>query len=72
MSSKRLYEARQRSEGPAQYMSTACRYDPSCVTPIGSIGNKGITTIEAIGKTPQGRVLQQAWLELEVVQCGYC
>jgi isoquinoline 1-oxidoreductase alpha subunit len=53
-------------------MSTACRYDPSCVTPIGSIGNKGITTIEAIGKTPQGRVLQQAWLELEVVQCGYC
>ena len=35
----------------------------SCVTPIGSIGNKGVTTIEAIGKTPQGRVLQQAWLE---------
>jgi isoquinoline 1-oxidoreductase alpha subunit len=44
----------------------------SCVTPIGSIGNKGVTTIEAIGKTPEGRVLQQAWLELEVVQCGYC
>ncbi|MBA0085929.1 MAG: (2Fe-2S)-binding protein, partial [Acidobacteria bacterium Pan2503] len=44
----------------------------SCVTPLGSIGNKSVTTIEAIGKTPQGRALQQAWLELEVVQCGYC
>jgi isoquinoline 1-oxidoreductase alpha subunit len=44
----------------------------SCVTPVGSIGNKAITTIEAIGKTPQGSALQQAWLDLEVVQCGYC
>jgi isoquinoline 1-oxidoreductase alpha subunit len=44
----------------------------SCVTPIGSIGNKAITTIEVVGKTPQGRALQQAWLDLEVVQCGYC
>jgi isoquinoline 1-oxidoreductase subunit alpha len=44
----------------------------SCVTPIGSVGNKTITTIEAVGKTPQGKALQQAWLDLEVVQCGYC
>jgi isoquinoline 1-oxidoreductase subunit alpha len=44
----------------------------SCVTPIGSIGNKAVTTIEAVGKTPQGKALQQAWLDLEVVQCGYC
>jgi len=44
----------------------------SCVTPIGSIGNKAITTIEAVGKTPQGKAVQQAWLELDVVQCGYC
>ena len=44
----------------------------SCVTPIGSIGNKAITTIEAVGKTAQGRALQKAWLDLEVVQCGYC
>ena len=44
----------------------------SCVTPIGSIGDKSITTIEAVGKTPQGKALQQAWLDLEVVQCGYC
>jgi isoquinoline 1-oxidoreductase subunit alpha len=44
----------------------------SCVTPIGSIGNKSITTIEAVGKTAQGKALQQAWLDVEVVQCGYC
>jgi len=44
----------------------------SCVTPIGDIGGKIITTIEAIGQTPQGKALQQAWLDLEVVQCGYC
>ena len=44
----------------------------SCVTPIGSIGNKAITTIEAVGKTPQGRAVQKAWLDVEVVQCGYC
>jgi len=44
----------------------------SCVTPIGAIGDKAITTIEAIGDTPIGKKLQQAWLELDVVQCGYC
>ena len=44
----------------------------SCVTPIGSIGNRPITTIEAIGATAPGRKIQQAWLDLEVIQCGYC
>ena len=44
----------------------------SCVTPIGSIGNRAITTIEAVGATPPGRKIQQAWLDLEVIQCGYC
>lgn len=44
----------------------------SCVTPIGTVGDKAITTIEAIGETPIGKALQQAWLELDVVQCGYC
>ena len=44
----------------------------SCITPIDSIGDSQITTIEAIGKTPQGLALQRAWLEREVVQCGYC
>ncbi len=44
----------------------------SCVVPIGSIGERAITTIEAIAATPQGRKVQQAWLDLEVIQCGYC
>jgi isoquinoline 1-oxidoreductase subunit alpha len=44
----------------------------SCITPIGSIGDGVVTTIEAVGNTPQGRALQQAWLDLNVVQCGYC
>ena len=44
----------------------------SCVTRINSIGDKAITTIEAIGDTPLGKKLQQAWLDLDVVQCGYC
>lgn len=44
----------------------------SCVTPVGNIADRAITTIEAIGSTPQGQAVQRAWLELEVVQCGYC
>jgi isoquinoline 1-oxidoreductase alpha subunit len=44
----------------------------SCVTTIDSIGDSAVTTIEAIGDTPQGQALQRAWLDLEVVQCGYC
>jgi isoquinoline 1-oxidoreductase subunit alpha len=44
----------------------------ACVTPIGSIGEKAVTTIEAVGDTPIGKKLQRAWLDLEVVQCGYC
>jgi isoquinoline 1-oxidoreductase subunit alpha len=31
-----------------------------------------VTTIELIGETPIGKKVQQAWLDLEVVQCGYC
>jgi len=44
----------------------------SCVTPVGSIADRAITTIEGIGSTSQGQAVQRAWLELEVVQCGYC
>ena len=43
----------------------------SCITPIDSIGPSEITTIEAIGKTAVGAKIQKAWLEQEVVQCGY-
>jgi isoquinoline 1-oxidoreductase alpha subunit len=44
----------------------------SCVTPIRTIGDRTVTTIEAVGTTPVGKALQQAWLDLDVVQCGYC
>ena len=44
----------------------------SCVTPISSVGNGAVTTIEGISTTPQGEALQRAWLDLDVVQCGYC
>jgi len=44
----------------------------SCLLPVGSIGNRAITTIEGIGATPIGAKVQKAWLDLEVVQCGYC
>jgi isoquinoline 1-oxidoreductase alpha subunit len=44
----------------------------SCQTPVDSVGDSAVTTIEAIGGTPQGAAVQKAWLELEVVQCGYC
>ena len=44
----------------------------SCITPIDSIGTSEITTIEAVGATAAGAKIQKAWLDLEVVQCGYC
>jgi isoquinoline 1-oxidoreductase subunit alpha len=44
----------------------------SCITPIDSIEKAAITTIEAIGATASGAGIQKAWLDHEVVQCGYC
>jgi isoquinoline 1-oxidoreductase alpha subunit len=44
----------------------------SCVLPVSAIGDKTVTTIEAVGKTPSGQKVQQAWLDIDVVQCGYC
>jgi isoquinoline 1-oxidoreductase alpha subunit len=44
----------------------------SCRLPVGSIGERHVTTIEAIGATAAGAKVQKAWLDLEVVQCGYC
>ena len=44
----------------------------SCLLPVGTIGAKQITTIEGIGATPAGAKVQKAWLDLEVIQCGYC
>jgi isoquinoline 1-oxidoreductase subunit alpha len=44
----------------------------SCLLAVGSIGDRAITTIEGIGATPAGAKAQKAWLDLEVIQCGYC
>ena len=44
----------------------------SCLLPVGSIGQRKVTTIEAVGATPTGAKVQRAWLDLEVIQCGYC
>ncbi|WP_343617224.1 (2Fe-2S)-binding protein [Novosphingobium sp.] len=44
----------------------------SCQLPLGAIGTRRITTIEGVGKTPAGAKIQKAWLDLEVMQCGYC
>jgi isoquinoline 1-oxidoreductase alpha subunit len=44
----------------------------SCVLPVGSIGARPITTVEGVAATVAGASVQKAWLDLEVVQCGYC
>lgn len=44
----------------------------SCVLPVSVVAGRSITTIEAVGELPVGQAVQQAWLEHEVVQCGYC
>ena len=44
----------------------------SCITSVDSIGDSKVTTIEAIGRTPAGNKVQQAWLDRAVPQCGYC
>jgi len=44
----------------------------SCITPIGSVAGKSITTIEGVGRTPAGAAIQKAWVADQVPQCGYC
>ena len=44
----------------------------SCLLPVSTIGNRAVTTIEGIGATTAGAKVQKAWLDLEVIQCGYC
>jgi isoquinoline 1-oxidoreductase alpha subunit len=43
----------------------------SCITPVSAVAGKKITTIEGLSADGQHPV-QQAWAELDVVQCGYC
>jgi isoquinoline 1-oxidoreductase alpha subunit len=44
----------------------------ACVTPVSSVGAKRVTTIEAISETRTGQAVQKAWLDVDVMQCGYC
>ena len=44
----------------------------SCQTAVSDAVGHKIATIETVGATPQGAAIQKAWLDLEVVQCGYC
>ena len=44
----------------------------SCSLPVNTIGAKKVTTIEALGQSEVGKALQEAWLDHDVMQCGYC
>jgi len=43
----------------------------TCVTPVAAVAGKSVTTIEGL-ESAAGRAVQQAWRDLDVVQCGYC
>ncbi len=44
----------------------------SCVTPISAVSGKHVTTIEGLVQTALGKAVEQAWLDVDVPQCGYC
>jgi len=44
----------------------------SCLTPVSSVGDGAVATIEGMAAHPIGKKLQTAWMELDVPQCGYC
>ena len=44
----------------------------SCITPVSMVGSSKVTTIEGIAASAVGRKVQDAWLKVDVVQCGYC
>jgi isoquinoline 1-oxidoreductase alpha subunit len=44
----------------------------SCLLAVGTVGNRAVTTVEGVGTTDAGERVQKAWLDLEVIQCGYC
>ena len=44
----------------------------SCITPISAVAKQAVHTIEGVGATPVGAKVQKAWLEQDVIQCGYC
>ena len=44
----------------------------ACVTPLSAVAGKKIVTIEGVSATQQGKALQEAWIQMNVPQCGYC
>ena len=44
----------------------------ACVTPISYVGGMHVTTIEGLAEIEVGQALQNAWLDADVIQCGYC
>jgi len=44
----------------------------SCVTPVSAVGTASVTTIEGVGESEIGKKVQAAWLDRDVMQCGYC
>ena len=44
----------------------------SCVTPVSLVSGKQVTTIEGLAETTLGKMVQDAWQEVDVPQCGYC
>ena len=44
----------------------------SCMLPVGAVRDRAVTTIEGVGASAVGAKVQKAWLDLEVIQCGYC
>jgi isoquinoline 1-oxidoreductase alpha subunit len=44
----------------------------ACITPVSAVAGKRIVTIEGVGGSRVGRAVQQAWIKLDVVQCGFC
>src|SRR2546429_8236999 len=44
----------------------------SCVVPVSLVGNRFVDTIEAMANDPVGRIVQNAWVDQDVVQCGDC
>ena len=44
----------------------------SCLTPLSSVGNRHIVTLEGLGTTKSPHPMQQAFIDEQAVQCGYC
>ncbi|MGH8299897.1 MAG: (2Fe-2S)-binding protein [Steroidobacteraceae bacterium] len=44
----------------------------SCITPVSRVGKASVVTIEGVGDSEVGKRVKEAWLALDVMQCGYC